>query len=437
MRLVLCAVSALALSGCTWLGGLTGSSHQEQSSYAQKGQYGAYQSDVGYDPCQVYTAQSAVPQGCNPAAVTVATSQYGATNGFPQQPQFGQTSYTTGGYGSYAGSAAQQGANYQPQGPHLRKPRFRGSLSLGAEKSFQGDVLDYRTFPTDPQTGLSTNPALNYNPQAYNESRIEGSVADGQTVQTTYTAGARDRFGNTQYDEARVPTLSFDDAWSTPARIAIGGEYILSNKNTVFVQGGYSVSEGKSGVVGTVEATLYEDVTTTNYDQTTGAQIGPSVTQTTFIPNEDIAKFSADFTDMKRYDLEVGARHYFNPVNKTGGLNTVTPFVGASVGASHYNAVSYKTDQQQRFYEQAFNNPDGEDTQFYDLDGQERTVNLYDSQWVASGQLNAGVEWQLTPKVGLAFETGLRFEGARKYANDEKGDTNIAVPLTIRGSYNF
>ena len=189
-------------------------------------------------------------------------------------------------------------------------------------------------------------------------------------------------------------------------------------------------------MVGTVEATLYRDVTTTNYDDT-GAQLGPSVTQTAFIPSEDVARFSADFTDMKRYDVEVGARHYFNPVNKTGGVNTITPFLGASVGASHYNAVSYTTDQQQRFYEQAFNDPDGEETQFYDLDGQERTVNLYDSQWVPSGQLNAGIDWQLTPRVGLAFETGLRIEGARKYANDEKGDTNIAIPLTIRGSYNF
>lgn len=436
MRLVLCAVSAIALSGCSWLGGLTGSSHQKQNSYTQNGQYGAYQAQGSYDPCQVQTAQSAAPQGCDPAAVTIATSQYGATNGFPQQPQFGQPSYTTGGYGSHVGAAAHQGANFQSHTPNLRKPKFRGSLSLGAEKSFQGDVLDYRIFPTDPETGLSIDPTLNYNPQAYTEGRVEGSVASGRVESTTYTAGARDRFGGELYDEARTPTISFDDAWSTPTRIAIGGEYILSNKNTVFVQGGYSAAEGKSGVVGTVEATLYRDVTTTDYDDT-GGQLGPAVTQTTFIPNEDVARFSADFSDMKRYDVEVGARHYFNPVNKTGGVNTITPFVGASVGASHYNAVSYKTDQQQRFYEQAFNDPDGEETQFYDLDGQERTVNLYDSQWVPSGQLNAGIDWQLTPRVGLAFETGLRFEGARKYANDEKGDTNIAVPLTIRGSYNF
>ena len=64
-------------------------------------------------------------------------------------------------------------------------------------------------------------------------------------------------------------------------------------------------------------------------------------------------------------------------------------------------------------------------------------VELYDSQWVPSGQLNAGMEWQVTPKTALAFETGIRIEGARDYSNGVKGDTNIAIPMTIRGSYNF
>ena len=435
MRLVICAVSALALSGCSWLGGLTGSSHHKQSSYGQKGHYGAYQAQSAYDPCQVYTASSAVPEGCDPAAVTVATNQYGATNGFPQEPQFGQPSYTTGGYGSHVGSAAHQGANYQTRAPQLRKPKFRGSLSLGAEKSFQGDVLDYATFPTNPETGNPTNPTFGYDPNEFNEGRIEGSVSGGSVTTTTYTAGPRDRSSGALFDSVHEPTVSFDDAWSTPTRVAIGGEFILSKRNTLFASAGYSSAEGKTGTVGTVNATIYEDAVTQEFED--GAPVGGPITSTAFVPDQEIARFSADFSDMKRYDLEVGGRHYFNSLNRSGGLNTVTPFIGASVGASHYEEVSYTTDQRQRFYEQAFNNPEGAETQFYEIDGNETRVELYDSQWVPSGQLNAGVEWQVTPKVGLAFETGLRFEGARKYTNDEKGDTNIAVPLTIRGSYNF
>jgi hypothetical protein len=78
----------------------------------------------------------------------------------------------------------------------------------------------------------------------------------------------------------------------------------------------------------------------------------------------------------------------------------------------------------------------------YDLDNDPatpatRTVELYDAQWVPMGSLKAGVEWQVTPKTALAFETGLRVEGARDYSNGTKGDTNVTVPLTLRGSFNF
>jgi len=52
-----------------------------------------------------------------------------------------------------------------------------------------------------------------------------------------------------------------------------------------------------------------------------------TVVSTGFVPNQEIARFSYDFTDMKRLDLEAGARHYFNPIVKSQGFKTVTPFV--------------------------------------------------------------------------------------------------------------
>ncbi|RKQ69780.1 hypothetical protein DES40_2589 [Litorimonas taeanensis] len=445
MRLVLCAVSTIALSGCSWLGGYTSEGYQSYNKgQAQSGAYaynqGGYQNSASR--CQIQSPQQPIPRGCDPASVTLATSaygasnNYGATNGFPQRPQFGQPTQTSGSYGSHASVANQQGSNYRRQKSALRKPKFRGTLSLGGEKSFSGDAFDYADFPTIPATGLPSDPTINYIPNVYAEGSTSGSVASGQTVTTNYTAGPRDAASPLLYDRKTAKSKSFDDVWSTPARIAIGGEYILSPKNTVFVNAAYSAAEGKSGTAASVVATLFRTETTQAYDDMNMAD-GPASVNTFFIPDEEIATFSADFSDMKRYDLEVGARHYFNPISKSDGLNTVTPFVSASAGASHYNAVSYKTDQKQRFYEQAFNDPDGESTQFYNIDGQETKVELYDSQWVPSGQLNAGVEWQVTPRTGLAFETGVRVEGARKYSNDEKGDTNIAIPFTIRGSYNF
>ena len=426
MRLVLCAVSAIALSGCSWLGNGSG---QYGQSYGASSHHGSYKhASKMQNPCQIATPQQAIPRGCRPEQVSIGTQQSFSNNGFPQKPSFGNAGYATAGYGSHAGVAGQQGANYQSSGPKLRKPSFRGSLSLGGEKSINGDVLFI--------DNLAVKPSASYDPRDFNEGTLSGSPADGQTVRTVYTAGPRDRSNGALWDNINQPNVSFDDAWSTPARIAVGGEYILSPKNTVFANVGYSAAEGKTTNLQTVEATLYRDITTQDFDDT-GAALGGPVTSSSFIPNQDVARFSADFTDMKRLDLEVGGRHYFNSWNKTGGLNTVTPFVGAAVGASRYNGVSYRLNQEQRFYGRAFENPDDAANQFYDISVPDTSVTLYDSQWVPSGQLNAGVEWQVTPKTGLAFETGVRLEGARTYSNEVKGDSNIAIPFTIRGSYNF
>ena len=109
------------------------------------------------------------------------------------------------------------------------------------------------------------------------------------------------------------------------------------------------------------------------------------------------------------------------------------------MGATHHKSVSFDIEQNQLFYQRAFE--DGEND-FFDVipanvPGGTSRVNLFDSEWVPSGQLNAGMEWQVTPKTALAFETGVRFEGARKNDNGDRGDDNIAIPVTIRGSYNF
>lgn len=446
MRLAVCTLSAVLLSGCSWLGGVGnvfnggGQGHHAKSSqYDYSGRYNArsqHQYRAQQDPCQVYSPQAPVPQGCHPSQVTLGTA-----GGFPQQPNFGGGQYASQGYGSHAGVAHEQSAHYQPRKNKLRKPRFRGSLSLGVEKSISGDLLDFGSVP-----GL--DPVANYNPQDFVEGTTTGSQSEGAIVRTTYTANDRDVANIFQppgpgflgYEQARMPNISFDDVYSTPARLAIGGEYILTPRTTVFANAGYTKSEGKSGAVASVEATLYRRTESEGFapnEDAPGTFLSTgTVTNTSFVPNRAIAQFTYDFTDMNRYDLEAGARHYFNPLSAQG-YKTLTPFVGASVGASHYNGVSFDVTQQQAFYQRAFESESGETEEYYTVTGPQNRVDLYESQWVPSGQLNAGMEWQVTPKTALAFETGVRIEGARDYSNGEKGDTNIAIPMTIRGSYNF
>jgi len=446
MRLAVCTLSAVLLSGCSWLGGVGnvfnggGQGHYAKSSqYGYGGaHHGQHQYRAQQDPCQVFSPQAPIPQGCHPSQVTLGTG-----GGFPQQPNFGGGQYASQGYGSHAGVAHQQAAHYQPRKSKLRKPRFRGSMSLGVEKSNAGDLLDFESAGASPASLYDSITGTGYNPQDYNEGSSIGGQASGAVTTTTFTANERDAsniFADGGIERINAPNISFDDVYSTPARFAFGGEYIMSPNTTLFANAGYSVSEGKAGNLASVDATLYRRVSEQAYVEdpanpgTYIADGSPSVI-TNFIPNRQIAQFGYDFTDMRRIDLEAGARRYFNPLS-SAGFKTVTPFVGASVGASHYNAVSYNVTQQQAFMERAFNAETT--TDYYDVSAiPNERVDLYDSQWVPSGQLNAGMEWQVTPKTALAFETGVRIEGARKYSNGERGDKNIAIPMTIRGSYNF
>ena len=214
---------------------------------------------------------------------------------------------------------------------------------------------------------------------------------------------------------------------------------------TLFGRVGYSQAEGTSGGAATIEGTVFEETTVRSYDEFYNL-VGTS-TSTQFITEQPITEISYDFSDMKRLDLEAGARVYLDPIAGQATGRTVTPFLGASAGASHYNAVSYTLDQRQLNYASVYEDEtpsyyDLDVPQGFDLDNNPATpgvtrVDLYDAQWVPSGRLSAGVEWQVTPKTALAFETGVRVEGPRDYANGEKGSRRVSVPLTLRGSFNF
>ena len=84
------------------------------------------------------------------------------------------------------------------------------------------------------------------------------------------------------------------------------------------------------------------------------------------------------------------------------------------------------------------------DLEFFDVVGDRASpitganITLFESQWVPTATLGAGLEVQVTPAAAVAFESGVRFEGRRDGANGFGGTgRNFSVPFTIRGSYNF
>jgi hypothetical protein len=448
-------LSAALLSGCSFISGQPGQYKNPfaKQKAAQHGQYGAYSQASAAQHCQIATPRHPIPRGCRPEQVTIGVNpqgygglSYGA-NGFPQQPQFGQPQYTSGAYGSAVGQT--QNVAYHTAGPRKRKPRLRGSLSLGAESSVGGSLINQ-----GDRLGPDIDTLAGYNPQNWIAARSE-ETDDGR-IEYVYTANeqfAADIYAPETYESDSRPDISFDDAWAAPASVKAGLEYIVNDNTTVFAAGGYTQAAGNSGITSIVDATIYREAF--EFDDL-GALVGQSVAYT---PNVGIANFSYDFSDLRRYDFEVGARRYLKPVVKSQGYRTVTPFVGASVGASHVNATDITFSQRQAAYDTTFENiTTGENegrTDMFDVPPQNTgatpllgtTARLYDAQWLPQGQLNVGAEWQITPGFALAAETGVKIQGAREYADftnaagetisGAKGDANISIPLTLRGSVNF
>ncbi len=473
MRLLGLALSAALLSGCSFVGaGSGGYAGHGNGANAYGPRYGgpAGAANGFADPCQIAHAQAAVPQGCHPSQVSIGVPTAGGANfagGFAQTPQFGAPAQfgaelATGHYGSHAdvqGRPGLRGAKVQRK----RKPRFRGALDLGVERSVGGTLLDYST------SGVA-DPTANYNPYVYTEGRDEGETVSGTLISTRFFGDSREATRrrrasdgseflvpdpanpgafivdpNVQsfdalapYDVVNTPTISFDDVWSTPATVGLSGEYILNNRATVFGRVGYAMAEGRNGAAASISGTVYQEVSAQEYDEL-GDPIGAPVVTQSFLPDQTtFATFGYDFSDMRRLDLEAGGRLYIDPIAGRASGRTVTPFVSASAGASHYNAVTFKTNQTQLSYGSAF---EGE-PELYRVTrnpalGDDPTTQLYDSQWVPTGRLAVGAEWQVTPRTALAFETGVKVDGKREYSNGNKGSSNVSVPVTLRGSFNF
>jgi len=144
------------------------------------------------------------------------------------------------------------------------------------------------------------------------------------------------------------------------------------------------------------------------------------------------------------------------PVGLKGGLEYIVNdkttvfaaggYTHAKGNESHVNAVDFEVSQTQSFYQTAFDSG-GENPGNFSVSSNNEPIRVYDSQWLPQGQLNVGAEWQLTPGFALAAETGVRLQDGRDYADftnaagdlveGRKGDLNVSIPVTLRGSINF
>ena len=432
LKLAAVGTAATLLAGCSWLpSGGSGAPAAHGGAYhpAHPGARSASSN------CRIPHPQAPIPFGCAPASVTVGAAA------FSQQPQFGPASFATGGYGSHAAApyaAAAQEVPFaefeRPLTPWGNGSRLRGSLSLGVSKSVAGDYLDY-------SSAGNIDPSQGYDPSLYNITNVR-SVTQTTTGTERFLASY-----SAATESINQPNVSYDDVHSTPLALKAGAEWAVSPRASLFGNVGYTYSEGQSGeafnVTGAITRTRGE------IREDTGDRVIITPGDTSTVRNvERIASFDFDYSDRRQLDLEAGGRYYFDYM-KSKGLDRVRPFVSAAGGASLVNEQNISISQTQSNYQAAFENsismPPSEATQgtLYNvvpaqLGGQEATVRLYDEQWVPSGRLNAGVEWQANPRTAIAFETGVEFRGGLEYAGTgESGDADIAIPVTVRGSFNF
>lgn len=425
MRLIVCAritvlsSAAVLLSGCSWFGfGGSQGGYQQQSYQAESAHYKGSQTQYNTQSgrralgrCQITSPTQRTPQGCRPEEVTLAL-------GGSQAGYGGQAQYTSAGYGSHVSEAQSAQAAYTPQ-PQVKRPRLRGQFGLEIDHSVSGQLYD---------PGLSGSAGI-YNRVLFEEGTITGSPATGQTVTTRYYSAP---------ERIVAPIISFDDVYTAPLRVTGGLEFIMGDHATVFANAGYTRAEGKKGGGTQIIDTLLRDITTQDFDPATGLPLGEPVGPlTTFIPNEVVATYEYEFNELERYDFEAGGRYYFNPILKSQLKRPLTPFVAASGGVAHYSATTVSENQRQRFIGRVFEDTQvNENGDFYDVNFGTQT-QIYDAQWVPYGAVRAGLEWQMTAKTALAFEAGVKYEGARDFSDGTNGDSIISIPVTIRGSYNF
>lgn len=420
MRLTLCALSTVLLSGCSWMGfgegsGQNGQTQNQSMRYHNAGQYGHQGVNYGQSaqmqsrlgPCEISSPTQPIPRGCAPEQVTIATARGG-------QPQQHNVNYTTGGYGSHAGQAyGHQGQAVQPKLNVRKRPKLRGALSLGYEPFAAGRLLEGRD--------LSPSPLA-----PYQEQFVEGTPVDGQVITNTYTG---------EVNQIDSPDISFGDVWK-PTKVGLSGEYIFSDRTTAFADAGYAYSDGKKAGGTNLAGDIVNTRSIQAYNQVTGATVGTPVVSSLFVPNQGIARYQYDFSDYKSYDLNAGVRHYFNPINGNVFKKPVTPFVAASGGVSHIGEASYQVTEERRFLAEAFNDPEAE--RYYDVPAAAATrTQLFDSQWQPQGALLVGAEMQISPRTAIALETGVRYRSGLELSSGEKTDDTISVPVTLRTSFNF
>lgn len=432
MRLAILALSAAAISGCSWYGGAghpgapahcatAGQGYQQAGHHygygpgarCVSGQYGVAQTATtwGHHPghaAQGYASQGYASQGY--AAQGYPAQGYAAqgyampaqTAGLAAQGHAAQTTVTANGYPAPATTLSA----HAPYGTAVS-----GAYGQPGAVVAQGHTSGVQTVMGAPIYVPQPYPAPY--PAPYPSAQPRGSACCN-TVQNVAMPFGLEVFAGTEFDVSgdiftkksdgppdgdfsiglrvgEIDPISYSDAFGGLKKI--GGAFAkdLSHQTTVYGALSHGTAKGQT----------VEGYTTVEPGSWTG---------TTFTSSGAARALDGTFSDLKLTTLEGGVRHYvgYNP--------SLRPYIGASAGMSHNNEVTF-----QQTY--------SDDGTYY---GQRQFV---DDGWSPTASATVGAEMAIGPRTAIGVESGVRWRDNMDTA--APSEDRITVPLTLRGRLAF
>lgn len=422
MRLATVALSAVLLSGCSWLGGQgSSSSYQSASSgaygkcaptYSQYATYGQVNCgpNGGYGVAQnAYGAQGYGAQGYGVQGygAPVQGAQYASLAGQPYGAQgHGGTGVGyTGAYGvpgqagvvmgqpqTTLGAAAPYGAATSGvYGQNVVGATYgNGQYGNTAVQTVQGApvyVPQPYAAPVSVQGGATAvGAALPWGLAAIagTEIDVSGDILPAKALSPNTNdfataTGAVDQFA-----------VAYDDAFDPGVRIGGALERDLGPGTTLFGQAAYQKQEGQALNIATFQSG--------NFDAAGN-----------FTPVGAVEGVVAQFDDLESYTLEAGLRKYL------GQPKRLRPYVAATGGATYNDSVNVV---QQIGTGDPF------------------AVEFIDSGWTPTASGLVGAEMGVGRRGSVGVETGVRWtDGLDTIAGD--GDSRISIPVSLRGRVAF
>ena len=466
MRLAVCTLSAVLLSGCSWLGyggGQVGTS-QTFGAGAGCGQAGAYGGQYAYGAQYNQHSQASYAggaygnAGCGGgnayAANGYGAMQGGVMSGGAMQGGYGmQTAQTAqvnmglrgtqnvAGYGDAAGGGSQF-----INGRWVASTQNAGNI-LGNAAPYGAAVGgQYANMNAQWSAGTSTNYGGNYG-GGYNASgnvkTVQGRpIYVPQPYPAYYGVGVTGgNCGNVSYAcgglRGGYTALPFGIEVGIGTDISVGGDIVGDKPGgpahggapgvTLNTSGSSAISYGdayKNAVHYDLGLTYDLNPSTTvlgrlGYSEAEGNRIRTgTIDDSLFVPapavvtSEDLY---AQWSDLEQWTVEGGVRKYIGGWNNT--MSGIRPYVQGTAGFTHNSAISLSQDSDTLM-------PAGSNVQPYAEAG-----------WTPTASGAIGAEMQVGPRTAIGVEAGVRWRDDLNTI--AKSDDRWSVPVRLRGRVSF